>query len=49
MTSPFFLSKATNALYDADLQGTMEYVGIYAVLAFAAKALKEAQSLVYLK
>lgn len=49
VTSPFFLSHATNALYAGDLQGTMGYVGLYAVLAFAAKALKEAQSLVYLK
>lgn len=49
VTSPFFLSRATNCLYDGDLPMTMKYVALYAVLAFAAKALKEAQSLVYLK
>lgn len=49
VTSPFFLSHATNALYDGDLTTTMKYVALYAILAFAAKALKEAQSLVYLK
>eukprot|EP00903_Cladosiphon_okamuranus_P012069 g11330.t1 len=49
VTSPFFLSHATNSLYAGSLLDTMYYVGLYAVLAFAAKALKEAQSLVYLK
>lgn len=49
VTSPFFLSRATNCLYDGDLPMTMKYVALYAILAFAAKALKEAQSLVYLK
>lgn len=49
VTSPFFLSRATNALYAGSLYETMYYVGLYAILAFAAKALKEAQSLVYLK
>ncbi|CAM9786622.1 unnamed protein product [Ascophyllum nodosum] len=49
VTSPFFLSHATNALYDGRLEETMKFVGFYAVLAFMAKALKEAQSLVYLK
>lgn len=49
VTSPFFLSRATNALYAGNLSDTMYYVGLYAILAFAAKALKEAQSLVYLK
>lgn len=49
VTSPFFLSHATNSLYAGDLIETMKYVGLYALLAFTAKALKEAQSLVYLK
>ncbi|CAM9199139.1 unnamed protein product, partial [Ectocarpus sp. 12 AP-2014] len=49
VTSPFFLSNATNSLYHGDLGETMKYVGLYAILAFSAKALKEAQSLVYLK
>lgn len=47
--SPFFLSRATNALYVGNLFGTMKWVGVYAILAFSAKALKEAQNLVYLK
>lgn len=49
VTSPFFLSRATNALYDNDVTETMKNIGMYAVLAFTAKALKEAQSLVYLR
>lgn len=49
VTSPFFLSNATNSLYHGDLGETMKYIGLYAILAFSAKALKEAQSLVYLK
>ncbi|CAN0376783.1 unnamed protein product [Hapterophycus canaliculatus] len=49
VTSPFFLSNATNSLYDGNLGECMKYVGLYSILAFSAKALKEAQSLVYLK
>ncbi|CAN0485803.1 unnamed protein product, partial [Discosporangium mesarthrocarpum] len=49
VTSPFFLSNATDALYDNRTGDCIINVLVYAGLAFSAKAFKECQNLVYLK
>lgn len=49
VSSPIFLSNATNALYAGDYSGAARGVVLYASLTFISKFLKECQSLVYLK